>query len=189
MDLYYLSLVNCFVLVVYVASLMFAVVSLPLTDSICLADNRRSNCDSDISGQTTIKWQSIAQVIVVFLMYCRRFGTHFWLPSQRCVFERNLSAGPVAHADFEQPMKGKVRLGDLLFCSVLFQRQQTEPTSRLSVHSQVASAIVAWIVPIQSCIGSSWYMWLFTVTLLLSSSGFDATSCIGWRPPLCKSVG
>jgi hypothetical protein len=53
---------------------------------------------------------------------------------------------PVEHADFEQPIKGKVRLGDLLFCSVLSNANIRGQISQLRNVSR-SQGNVAWIVP------------------------------------------
>ena len=45
---------------------------------------------------------------------------------------------PVEHADFEQPIKGKVRLGDLLFYSVLSNANTPRPNQPTAECLQVA---------------------------------------------------
>jgi hypothetical protein len=52
----------------------------------------------------------------------------------------------IEHADFEQPISGKARLGDLLLCSVL---SNANIPSQISRHRNVSRSQgnVAWIVP------------------------------------------
>jgi hypothetical protein len=56
--------------------------------------------------------------------------------------------------NFEQPLSGKARLGDLLFCSVLSNANTPKPVTDRGVSSG-RKANVARIVPMQLCIGFS----------------------------------